>query len=67
MGLDVLETHQLVSQVGQAPVGNVCDPNYTMLAKIGKRYLPGVEAYGGILARLRDTGRLYQATGSPSP
>ncbi|MFF5076100.1 acetamidase/formamidase family protein [Actinoplanes sp. NPDC000266] len=52
-GLDVLDAYQLISQAGQAPVGNVCDPNYTMLAKVDKRYLNHPTAYDGIHARLR--------------
>ncbi|MBU2663879.1 acetamidase/formamidase family protein [Actinoplanes bogorensis] len=53
VGLDVLDAYQLISQAGEAPVGNVCDPNYTMLAKVGKRYLGGAEAYEGMHSRLR--------------
>ena len=52
-GLDLLDAYQLISQAGQAPVGNVCDPNYTMLAKIDKRWLPPLSAYEGVHARLR--------------
>ncbi|MEV4350454.1 acetamidase/formamidase family protein [Actinoplanes sp. NPDC049596] len=52
-GLDLLDAYQLVSQAGQAPVGNVCDPNYTMLAKLPKQYLRGATAYDGMHARLR--------------
>jgi amidase len=52
-GLDVLDAYQLVSQIGEAPVGNVCDTNYTMLAKVPKRYLGGAEAYEGVHRRLR--------------
>jgi acetamidase/formamidase len=60
-GLDVLDTYQLISQAGRAPVGNVCDPNYTMVAAIDKRHLPGVEAYAGMHGRLRATAREYLA------
>ncbi len=59
--LDVLDAYQLVSQAGAAPVGNVCDPNYTMVAKIAKRYVPGIEVYDGVHARLRETGAAYLA------
>jgi acetamidase/formamidase len=53
-GLELLDAYQLVGQAGEAPVGNVCDPNYTMVAKIDKRYLgSGVSAYGGVHGRLR--------------
>lgn len=53
-GLELLDAYQLISQAGQAPVGNVCDPNYTMVAKVPKAYLPGAVAYGGVHARLRE-------------
>ena len=52
-GLDLLDAYQLVSQAGEAPVGNVCDPNYTMVAKVAKRYLGRVDVYGGVHQRLR--------------
>jgi acetamidase/formamidase len=52
-GLDLLDAYQFVAQAGQAPVGNVCDPNYTMVAKIDKRYLRGAVPYGGAHQRLR--------------
>ncbi|MFD4206297.1 acetamidase/formamidase family protein [Micromonospora tulbaghiae] len=61
MGLDQLDAYQLVSQAGEAPVGNVCDPNYTMLARVARRYLGGVTAYDGVHARLRETGRVHLA------
>jgi acetamidase/formamidase len=53
-GLDVLDAYQLVSQVGEAPVGNVCDTNYTMVAKLPKEFLAGAVAYDGVHARLRE-------------
>ncbi|MBB5872907.1 acetamidase/formamidase [Allocatelliglobosispora scoriae] len=53
-GLEQLDAYQLLSQAGTAPAGNVVDPNYTMLAKIAKRWLPGpAAAYAGTHARLR--------------
>ncbi|WP_127508675.1 acetamidase/formamidase family protein [Actinoplanes solisilvae] len=52
-GLDLLDAYQLVAQAGTAPVGNVCDPNYTMLAALPKPNLRGVAAYGGAHERLR--------------
>ena len=53
VGLDLLDAYQLVSQAGEAPVGNVCDPNYTMVARVDKRYLGGTTAYDGVHDRLR--------------
>jgi acetamidase/formamidase len=56
-GLDALDAYQLVAQAGTAPVGNVCDPNYTMLARIAKDHLHGAVAYDGVHERLRATPR----------
>ncbi len=58
-GWDTLDAYQLVSQAGLAPVGNVVDTNYTMVAKLAKRYLPGAVAVDGVHDRLRDTARAY--------
>jgi len=60
-GLDVLDAYQLVSQAGQAPLANVCDPNYTCVAKLDKRWSLGASPYGGIHERLRETARRYLA------
>jgi acetamidase/formamidase len=43
-GLDPLDAYQLVTQVIEAPLANVCDTNYTALVKFPKRYLPGAPA-----------------------
>jgi amidase len=51
--LDTLDAYQLVAQAGTAPVGNVVDPNYTMLARIPQTYLNGAVAYDGVHQRLR--------------
>ncbi len=53
-GLDALDAYQLVSQAGRAPIGNVCDPNYTVLAAVDKALLPRLgEVYGDAHRRLR--------------
>src|SRR6185369_8429469 len=44
-GLDKLDSYQLVSQIAESPVANVCDPNYTFVAKAPKRHLPGTDVY----------------------
>jgi amidase len=62
VGLNLLDAYQLLSQAGEAPVGNVCDPNYTMLAKVDKRYLGSATAYDGVHARLRTAAEGYLAT-----
>ena len=38
-GFDRIEAIQLLSQVGRARVGNVCDPNYTVVCKFPKAIL----------------------------
>ncbi len=58
IGLSEMDAYQLVSQASSSPIANVCDANYTVLAKMPKRYLPrDVPWLGGVHARLRDLGR----------
>jgi acetamidase/formamidase len=61
LGLEQLDAYQLVSQTGLAPAGNVCDTNYTMVAKLPKRFLPGAVAVDGVHDRLRETAAAYLA------
>jgi acetamidase/formamidase len=60
-GLEALDAYQLITQIGEAPVANVCDPNYTFVSKLRKRYLPQVAAYGGIHQQLRELAAAYRA------
>jgi acetamidase/formamidase len=53
-GLDVLDAYQLVTQAIESPLANVCDTNYTSIAKMPKRYLPVAGAMDGTHARLRE-------------
>jgi acetamidase/formamidase len=53
LGLSPLDAYQLVTQIVESPVANVVDTVYTMTAKVAKKYLPGVTAYGGMHQRLR--------------
>ena len=59
-GLEMLDAYQLLTQISESPVANVVDPNYTFLTKVKKEYLPRVEAYGGVHARLREVAASYQ-------
>lgn len=61
LGLDELDAYQLVSQTGLAPAANVCDTNYTMVAKLPKAVLGSVKAYDGVHERLRDAATRYLA------
>jgi acetamidase/formamidase len=61
-GWDKLDAYQLVSQAGLAPAGNVVDTNYTMVAKLAKRYLGGDAVIAdGVHGRLRETAAAYLA------
>ncbi|MET7469071.1 acetamidase/formamidase family protein [Micromonospora sp. NPDC005599] len=60
-GLQTLDAYQLISQAGRAPIGNVCDPNYTVLAAIDKALLPPPQAaYRDAHARLRDIAAVQE-------
>jgi acetamidase/formamidase len=59
-GLEMLDAYQLLTQISESPVANVVDPNYTFLTKVKKEYLPRVEAYGGVHARLREIAASYR-------
>ena len=39
-GFERWEAMQLLSQVGEAQIANVVDPNYTIVSKFPKKYLP---------------------------
>jgi acetamidase/formamidase len=38
-GLDPLDAYQLVTQAVESPLANVCDTNYTSIAKMPKKYM----------------------------
>jgi acetamidase/formamidase len=59
--MDRLDGYQLLTQAGEAPVANVVDPNYTIVSKVRKEYLPDVAVYGGMHRRLREVGQQYLA------
>ncbi len=53
-GLSVMDAYQLVSQVARTHVANVVDTNYTILAKVPRRYLRARRpVLGGTHGRLR--------------
>lgn len=60
-GMDLLDAYQLVSQTAESPAANVCNPNYTVVAKIAKKWLPGrPSAYDGTHGRLGEVARGYR-------
>jgi amino acid transporter len=60
-GFETLDAYQLITQAAEAPVANVCDPNYTFVSKIRKEYLPRVDAYLGAHQRLAELASAYRA------
>jgi acetamidase/formamidase len=52
-GLSLLDAYQFLTQTVEAPLANVCDTNYTSIAKMPKRYLAAA-AFGGVHAHLRE-------------
>jgi acetamidase/formamidase len=53
LGLSALDAYQLVTQTVLAPVANVVDTDYTVVAKVAKTYLTGFDPYQGMHARMR--------------
>jgi acetamidase/formamidase len=53
-GLDRLDAYQLLTQIGQSPLANVVDVNYSAVTKVSKRLLPAANAYGGMHRYLRE-------------
>ncbi len=51
-GLHPLDAYQLVTQAVESPLANVCDTNYTSIAKMPKRYLRR-PAFDGVHDHLR--------------
>lgn len=59
--IDQYDAYQLVSQLGTAPVANVCDPNYTFVSRFPKSALGSEQAYGGVHARLAAVAEEYRS------
>jgi acetamidase/formamidase len=60
--LSMMDAYQFVSQSAQTPIANVVDTNYTVVAKLKKAYLPGIDPMGGIHQRLKTIGQAYLAS-----
>jgi hypothetical protein len=58
----LMDAYQLISQAVESPLANVCDINYTSLAKIRKEWLPPRRGpLAEVHQRLREIGRSYIA------
>jgi acetamidase/formamidase len=60
-GFEKLDAYQLVSQISESPVANVCDPNYTFVAKAPKRYLPSSDVYASTRGSLKEMAAEYSS------
>jgi magnesium and cobalt exporter, CNNM family len=63
--LDQLDAYQLLTQASETPVANVVDPNYTVVSKIRKGYLP--ERPAGIVDHDPGAANWHSANDAPSP
>jgi acetamidase/formamidase len=52
-GLSAMDAYQLVSQTALTPIANVVDTNYTVVAKVAKRFLKGTRVMDGMHEQLR--------------
>lgn len=53
-GLHRLDAYQLLTQISESPLANVCDTNYSAITKVSKGLLPSADAYGGMHRYLRE-------------
>lgn len=60
-GLSPLDAYQFVTQAVESPLANVCDLNYTSVAKLRKEWLPTGTPMKGTHQRLREIGQGYLA------
>jgi acetamidase/formamidase len=58
LGLDKLDSYQLLTQISQAPIANVVDTNYSAVTKVAKSLLPQTQVYGGMHNHLRESAKL---------
>lgn len=58
-GLSELDAYQLLSQGVESPLANVCDTNYTSIAKIRKQWLPPSVGTRTVHDLLRAQGKAY--------
>ena len=59
-GLSELDAYQLLSQAVESPLANVCDTNYTSVAKVRKQWLPGGRDLYGVHEGLRSRAAAYR-------
>ena len=57
--LSPMDAYQLLSQIVESPLANVCDANYTSVAKVRKVWLPETEPEDDVHQRLRAAAATY--------
>lgn len=60
-GMSELDAYQLLSQAVESPIANVCDTNYTSVAKIAKSWVPGTSATTATHEHLKGIAARYTA------
>ena len=55
-----MDAYQFITQAVEAPLANVCDTNYTSVAKLRKDWLPRRPVMRGMHQQLREVARAYQ-------
>jgi acetamidase/formamidase len=58
-GLSEMDAYQLLSQAVESPLANVCDTNYSSVAKVRKDWLPPSTSDDPVHRRLRDQAAEY--------
>lgn len=53
-GFEMMDAYQLCSQAGEVDVVQVVDPNYTVVAKIHKKWLPQVSTMQGMHNKMKE-------------
>jgi acetamidase/formamidase len=59
--MEKLDAYQLLTQISESPVANVCDPNYTFVVKAAKAFLPTRDSYAGVHRRLAAVAANYRS------
>jgi acetamidase/formamidase len=53
LSMGKMDSYQLLTQISKSPIANMVDPNFSAVVKVAKDVLPGIQAYGGMHAHLR--------------
>jgi acetamidase/formamidase len=60
LGISLLDAYQLVSQVAESPIANVCDTVYTAVCKVRKDCLGAAPAFQNMHGRVRELAGQYR-------